>query len=86
MNVRQVDCARVEVDEGHGDAQPLQSGKLVDVHPAQLDTFSQVVRIGAAEGKGEVLGVERGDASLQSKKESIGRAWDARTTWRKSQQ
>lgn len=32
VHVGHVDCAGVEIDEGHGNPLPLKSGKMVEVH------------------------------------------------------
>ena len=63
--VRQVDAAGSEVDEGHGDALPLQGGELVEVHRAELDVVDEVVWVGAAEAEDEVILVEQSDLLLQ---------------------
>ena len=65
MYVRQVDGARSEVDEGHGDTLPLQSGEIVEVHSAELEVVDEVVRVGAAQSEGEVFLVEGRDLLLQ---------------------
>ena len=43
----------------------LKSGELVEVHSAELDVVDEVVRVGAAEAKGEVVFVEQSDLLLQ---------------------
>ena len=63
--MRQVDAAGSEVDEGHGDALPLQGGELVEVHRAELDVVDEVVWVGAAEAEDEVILVEQSDLLLQ---------------------
>ena len=56
--MRQVDGAGFKVDESHGDALPLQSGKLVEVHRAELAAVFDVVWFRPAEREDEVLLVE----------------------------
>ena len=63
--VRQVDGAGSEVDEGHGDSLPRQSGKLVEVHATELEVVDEVVWFRTAEGEDEVLLVEGRDLLLQ---------------------
>ena len=72
--MRQVDAAGSKVDEGHGDALPLQGGELVEVHRAELDVVDEVVRIGAAEAEGKVILVEQSNLLLQG-----GEKWCRRT-------
>ena len=63
--MRQIDGAGSEVNEGHGDALPLQSGELVEIHSAELESVDEVGWFGAAEAKGEVVLVEQSDLLLQ---------------------
>ena len=61
----QVDSAGSEVYKGYGDALPLQSGQLVEVHSAELESIDEVGWFRAAEAKGEVVLVEQSDLLLQ---------------------
>ena len=69
--MRQVDGAGPEVDDGHGDALPLQSGKLVEVHSTELEVVDEVVWFRTAQGEREVLFVEQSDLLLQGGKEVL---------------
>ena len=65
MYVGQVDGAGSEVDDCHGDALSRQSGKLVEVHSAELEVVDEVVWFRTAQGEGEVLLIEGRDLLLQ---------------------
>lgn len=69
MEVREVDGAGVEVDEGHGNALSLQGGKLVDVHPAELESVGEGVWLRATETESKVLRAEHGDLLLLGQRE-----------------
>ena len=66
--VRQVDGAGSEVDEGHGNALPRQSGKLVEVHCTELEIVDEIVWFRTPEGEDEVLFVEGRDLFLQGQR------------------
>ena len=66
--VRQVDGAGSEVDEGHGNALPRKSGKLVEVHCTELEIVDEIVWFRTPEGEEEVLRVEGRDFLLQGHK------------------
>ena len=68
MYVRQVDGAGSEVDEGHGNALPRKSGKLVEVHCTELEIVDEIVWFRTPEGEEEVLRVEGRDFLLQGHK------------------
>ena len=72
VDVREVDGAGVEVDESHGNALSLQGGEVVEVDPAELEPVDQGLRFGAAEGEGEVLGIEHGDLLLNEENSRAG--------------
>lgn len=58
VDVRKVDGARSEVDDGHGDALRLQSGKLVEVHPSELESVDEVARCRTTEFEDEIVFIE----------------------------
>ena len=69
--MRQVDRAGSEVNQGHGDALPLQSGKLVEVDPAELESVDEVGWFGSAKAEREVVLVEQSYRLLQA----VGGVW-----------
>ena len=49
------------LNEGHGDALPVQSGELVGVHSAELEVVDEVGWFRPAAAEGEVVLVEQSD-------------------------
>ena len=70
MHVRQVDGAGSEVNESHRDALIIQSRKLVDIDPAELEVVDEIGWFGTTEAKGEVFRVEQRDLLLQDGKKN----------------
>lgn len=64
VDLREIDGAGVEIDEGHGNTLSLQSGEVTEDGPAELEAVDRGISLGATDAEDEILRVEQGDFLL----------------------